>query len=111
MQPIFDELISFWKSEIPTFSLVSGYFWLDSRIIKGFDKQGNQVPLYKVYINNDLTFEIKKHAKCPDLSSFQFESWDETAERIKPVIHLMMVCLSGFFNISSASCSSTFLTS
>ena len=89
MQPIFNELIELWETKNLDFTLFEGAFWLDNSIVKAFDKKGNQVFLYRIIVNDDLTITYKKHSKCPNLADFQFETWLETAKRIKPVFHLV----------------------
>lgn len=87
MQPIFNELIEMWKSKSLDLPLFEGTFWLDNSIVKAFDKKGNQVFLYRIIVNDDLTVSYKKHSKCPNLADLQLETWSETAERIKPVFY------------------------
>lgn len=39
-------------------------------------------------IADDLSVTFKKHSNCPDYTDFNFETWEETAKRIKPVFNL-----------------------
>lgn len=64
MQPIYEDLIKMWKENGFDYEIYPGTFWLD----------------------NSITF--KKHSNCPDYTDFNFETWEETAKRIKPVFNL-----------------------
>lgn len=90
MQPIYKELIEMWKSQNLDLPIFPGTFWLDNSNVKAYDKKGNLVFLYKIIINDDLSISYKKHSKCPNLNDLQFETWEETAERIKPVFNLLL---------------------
>ena len=78
MQPIYEDLIKMWKENGFDYEIYPGTFWLDNSIVKA----------YKVMIADDLSVTFKKHSNCPDYTDFNFETWEETAKRIKPVFNL-----------------------
>lgn len=88
MQPIYEDLIKMWKENGFDYEIYPGTFWLDNSIIKAYDKKGNLKYLYKVMIADDLSVTFKKYSNCPDYTDFNFETWEETAKRIKPVFNL-----------------------
>lgn len=85
MQPIFKEYIDFLKDsgldEFKEenglkFKLKEGYFWLDRRIIRGYNKNGKQVKLLRFDIDNklNLIFKTYKHYNKKQL---EFLSWQD----------------------------------
>lgn len=92
MQPIYEDLIKMWKENGFDYEIYPGTFWLDNSIVKAYDKKGNLKYLYKVMIADDLSVTFKKHSNCPDYTDFNFETWEETAKRIKPVFLIYPFC-------------------
>ena len=87
MQPIFKEFISFIKDKGYDIPIFEGTFWLDRGFIKAFTSDGNLHKLYKYKVNDDLSINISKHKEYIDS---KFETWLETAERMKHNIHRLV---------------------
>ena len=85
---LFYDVILYDREIKDDYEIYPGTFWLDNSIVKAYDKKGNLKYLYKVMIADDLSVTFKKHSNCPDYTDFNFETWEETAKRIKPVFNL-----------------------
>ena len=80
MQPIFKEFISFIKDKGYDIPIFEGTYWLDRGFIKAFTSDGILHKLYKYKVNDDLSINITKHKEYIE---DKFETWLETAERMK----------------------------
>ncbi len=89
MQPIYEDLIKMWKNYGFDYEIYPGTFWLDNSIVKAFDRKGNLRFLYRIFINDSLEISFKKHSNCPSENEFDFETWQETANRMKPVFNCL----------------------
>lgn len=80
MQPIFNEFIAFMKDKGFDLPITEGTYWLDRGFIKAFTPDGEIHKLWKYKVNDDLTLNITKYK---DYIDAKFETWVETAERMK----------------------------
>lgn len=86
MNPIFNECIQFLRDtsgqSLP--DLKEGYFWLDSQIIKGFDKQGKIHKFYRVKVSDSLELSIyMPKTGYKKTSQVNLASWQELIEMNK----------------------------
>lgn len=70
MNPIFKEYSEFLENKTGL-KLQEGYYWLDRQIIKGFNKDGEIIKLYRLYVNKDFSITYKKYKTECDLISWQ----------------------------------------
>lgn len=80
MQPIFNEFITFMKDKGFDLPIYEGTFWLDNGFIKAFTHDGSLHKLYKYKVTEELELFITKHK---EFIEDKFETWLETAERMK----------------------------
>lgn len=80
MQPIYNELIQFWKDNGCDVPISEGTYWLDNGFIKAFTPDGAIHKLYKYKVSEDLKISITRYK---DYIDGKYESWIETAERMK----------------------------
>jgi len=91
MTPIFNDYIKFLKDKginISDFNLCENMYWLDSQIIKAYDKQGNIHKILRLSIDDDLNLSIKTIYKD---KPFEIESWLETIERERDKLELLEI--------------------
>lgn len=77
MNLVFQECIDFLKAKGITYDLEEGYYWLDRKIIKAFDSEGNVHKIIRVYVDEELNFRFKSYKNKP----FKMESWEDTIKR------------------------------
>lgn len=87
MQPIFNEFITFMKDKGFDLPIYEGTFWLDNGFIKAFTHDGNLHKLYKYKVTEELELIITKHK---EFIEDKFETWLETAERLKHNIQTLV---------------------
>ena len=78
MNPIFNDYIKFLKDKNINYELQEGFYWLDSQIIKAYDKQGNIHKVLRLLVDDELNMSIKTIYKN---KPFEIESWQETIIR------------------------------
>ena len=78
MNPVFNDYIKFLKDKNINYDLKEGYYWLDSQIIKAYDKQGNIHKVLRLLVDDNLNISIKTIYKD---KPFEIESWQETITR------------------------------
>lgn len=83
MNPIFSEYCKFLKDKVDL-DLEEGYYWIDNRIIKAFDKQGNIHKLYRIVIDNkDLSVSYKVPKGYAKVEDIDIATWNEVVEMNK----------------------------
>lgn len=83
MNPIFSEYCKFLKDKV-NLELEERYYWLDNRIIKAFDKQGNIHKLYRIVIDNkDLSVSYKVPKGYAKVEDIDIATWNEVVEMNK----------------------------
>lgn len=88
MLPVFNEYINFLKSKgldqyleenKLNFNIEEGYLWVDMQIIRGYDKNGEQVKVLRVNVDDELNVTFKHYKKnLPYLIT-----WDQLIEKHK----------------------------
>lgn len=85
MQPIFSEYIRFLRDNGCDASWFrERTYWLDHNIVKGFLRGGQLTSLFKIAVSDDFAVALVKHKQNVD--GLQFETWDETVQRMRPHI-------------------------
>lgn len=88
MQPIFNDLIKMWSDLGQTVPITEGKFWLDNNMIKAYTRDGELHSLYRYRVYDDLSIVITKHKDNKFDNYDNFETWQETAERLSPALSL-----------------------
>jgi len=86
---IYNEYLTFLKDngiDIEKYNLTEGYYWLDTAIIKAYDKQGNIHKIIRLLIDDDLKLSVKT---VYENKPFEIESWGETV--IRNMEHLSII--------------------
>jgi phosphoadenosine phosphosulfate reductase len=78
MLPIFNEYIQFLYTKGVDIGLKEGYYWIESQIIKAYDKQGELHKIARLQIDDNLNTSLKTIYKVKE---FEIESWTETIQR------------------------------
>lgn len=90
MQPIFKEFIKFLHDSGVDVPIEEGYYWFENNLIKAFTPDGVLHKLYRIKTDDNLNITYKKHKGFVEAGETKFETWLETAERIKHDIHSLV---------------------
>jgi len=82
MQPIFKEMIQMWNDLGYPLPIEEGKYWLENHFICGFTNDGELHKLYKYKVLDDLSIEITPYKHKINLSDIDFETWEQTVERL-----------------------------
>lgn len=88
MLPIFKEYCQFLKDKTGI-ELEEGYYWYDKSIIKGFDKDFNEVKLYRLTINDDLSMSYTIPKSYKSYENNNLISWNELIEINKKRLNII----------------------
>lgn len=83
MQPIFKEFIKFLHDSGVDIPIEEGYYWFENNLIKAFTPDGVLHKLYRIKTDDNLNITYKKHKDFVEAGETKFETWLETAERMK----------------------------
>ena len=77
-----------WSDLGQTVPIAEGKFWLDNNMIKAYTRDGELHSLYRYRVYDDLSIVITKHKDNKFNNYDDFETWQETAERLSPALSL-----------------------
>lgn len=88
MLPIYSDLLKMWSDLGYDLPIKDGKYWLENNFIQAFTRDGILRKLYKYKVFDDLHIEITPYVNKTKYLDSDFETWQETAERLSPALSL-----------------------
>lgn len=88
MLPIYSDLLKMWSDLGYNLPITEGKYWLENNFIQAFARDGTLIKLWKYKVFDDLHIEITPYVNKTKYLESDFETWQETAERLFPSLSL-----------------------
>ena len=84
MLPIYSDLLKMWSDLGYDLPIKEGKYWLENNFIQAFTRDGTLRKLWKYKVFDDLHIEITPYHNKIKFCEGDFETWEETADRLAP---------------------------
>ena len=84
MLPIYSDLLKMWSDLGYDLPIKEGKYWLENNFIQAFTRDGTLRKLWKYKVFDDLHIEITPYHNKIKFCHDDFETWEETADRLAP---------------------------